>query len=136
MSPTLQMYPVPDCGYKNPATLPTYEIVYKDLDLHTRYGHPEVQKPAASVQAWGGPGGAQLSRLPVISILILSSDGDQHPTRPLSPALVAKGMSSLLVIPRAWARLILATVIWAPESAMTGVWADLLVTLGRGTESS
>ena len=59
--------------------------------------------------------------------------------RPLSPAaltLVAKGMSSLLVIPEAGVRLIPATVIWAPESDMAGVWADLLVTLGRGKESS
>ena len=57
MNPTQQMCPVPECGYKTPATLPTYEMVYKDLDLHTRYGHPEVQQPVAPVQAGGGPGG-------------------------------------------------------------------------------
>jgi hypothetical protein len=59
--------------------------------------------------------------------------------RPFPPAAlsrVAKGLSFLLVIPRAWTRLIPATVIWAPESAMACVWADLLVTLGRGKESS
>ena len=46
------------------------------------------------------------------------------------------GMSSLLVIPKAWARFILAPVIWAPKSAVAGAWADMLVTLGRGRESS
>ena len=46
------------------------------------------------------------------------------------------GMSSLLVIPRVWARFIPATVIWAPESAMADVRAHMLVTLGRGKESS
>jgi hypothetical protein len=59
MAPTPQPCPVPDCEYTTPATLPTYEMLYKDLDLHTRYGHPEVQQPTAHAQpgGGGGPGG-------------------------------------------------------------------------------
>jgi hypothetical protein len=57
MAPTPQTCLVPDCVYKTAATLPTYEMVLKDIDLHTRYGHPEVQQPVAPVQAGGGPGG-------------------------------------------------------------------------------
>ena len=57
MAPLPQVCPVPDCDYRTPNTLPTYEMVYKDLDLHTRYGHPEVQQPSATPQAGGGAGG-------------------------------------------------------------------------------
>ena len=57
MAPTPQMFLVADYVYKTPATLPTDDTVLRDIDLHTRYGHPEVQQPAAPVQAGGGPGG-------------------------------------------------------------------------------
>ena len=55
---------------------------------------------------------------------------------PAALSLVAKGMSFLLVIPKALARFIPAAVIWAPESAVAVAWAEMLVTLGRGRESS
>eukprot|EP00090_Calanus_glacialis_P020093 TRINITY_DN30893_c0_g1_i1.p1 TRINITY_DN30893_c0_g1~~TRINITY_DN30893_c0_g1_i1.p1 ORF type:complete len:100 (+),score=17.54 TRINITY_DN30893_c0_g1_i1:22-321(+) len=65
MALTPQRCPVPDCVYKTAATLPTYEMVYKDLDLHTCYGHPEVQPQAAPVQTRGGAaGGPKPHKLP------------------------------------------------------------------------
>ena len=57
MAPLSQVCPVPDYDYRTPNTLPTYEMVYKNLDLHTRYGHPKVQQPSATPQAGGGAGG-------------------------------------------------------------------------------
>ena len=66
MAPTPMGCPVPDCPYKTPATLPTYEMVYKDLDLHTRYGHPDLQAAQQALQpGQGGGGGApKPDRLP------------------------------------------------------------------------
>ena len=57
MPPTQQPRPVPDCEYRTPATLPSYEMVYRDLELHTRYGHPDMAQQAAPVQGGGGAGG-------------------------------------------------------------------------------
>ena len=34
---------VPTCDYKTPATLPNYDAVYRDLDLHTKYAHHDLQ---------------------------------------------------------------------------------------------
>ena len=31
--------PVDGCPYKTPATLPNYDLVYRDLDIHTKYSH-------------------------------------------------------------------------------------------------
>jgi hypothetical protein len=46
-------------------TLPTYEMVCKDLNLNTCHGHPEVQPQAAPVQARGGAaGGLKPDELP------------------------------------------------------------------------
>ena len=39
MAPTPETCPVADCEYKTVATLPTYKMVFKALDLHTHYGH-------------------------------------------------------------------------------------------------
>ena len=66
MAPTAMGCPVPDCPYKTPATLPTYEMIYKDLDLHTRYGHHDLQVAQQVVQpGQGGVGGApKPDRLP------------------------------------------------------------------------
>ena len=38
MGTTPQMCLVPDCAYKTPATMPTYEMVLRDIDLRTCYG--------------------------------------------------------------------------------------------------
>ena len=40
--------PVVSCDYKTPATLPNYELVYRDLDMHTRYHHINLVPPATS----------------------------------------------------------------------------------------
>ena len=40
-------------------------MLYKDLDLHTCYGHPKAQPQAAAVQAGGGAaGGSKPEKLP------------------------------------------------------------------------
>ena len=57
--------PVADCPYKTPATLPTYEMVYKDLDLLTRYGHHDLQVAQQAGQlGQGGAGAPKPDRLP------------------------------------------------------------------------
>ena len=33
--------PVPGCKYRTPDGCPTWELVYEDLKLHTKYGHPD-----------------------------------------------------------------------------------------------
>ena len=58
--PTQQTCLLPYCVYKTAATLPTYEMVLKDINLHTRYGHPRVQPQAVPVQARGGAAGGQM----------------------------------------------------------------------------
>ena len=63
MAPAPQKCPVPSCEYQTPATLPTYDMVYKDLDLHTRYGHADLQ-PTQQPQQGGGGGGPKPDRLP------------------------------------------------------------------------
>ena len=30
------------CPYKTPATLPNYDLVYRDLDMHTKYTHINI----------------------------------------------------------------------------------------------
>ena len=64
MAPTPQGCPVPECPYKTPTTLPTYEMVYKDLDLHTRYGHPDLQVAHQPAQQAHGGGAPKPDRLP------------------------------------------------------------------------
>ena len=39
MAPPPKECPVDGCPYKTPATLPNYDLVYRDLDIHTKYSH-------------------------------------------------------------------------------------------------
>ena len=43
MAPNPMNCPVPTCEYVTPATLPDYDTVYRDLELHTRYAHHDLQ---------------------------------------------------------------------------------------------
>ena len=52
---------VPDCEYATTAGLPTYELLMRDLELHTRYAHPEI--PSQGVQG-GGQSRPKPDRLP------------------------------------------------------------------------
>ena len=40
--PPQKSCPVTGCIYQTPAALPNYELVYKDMDLHTKYTHLEL----------------------------------------------------------------------------------------------
>ena len=71
--------PVPTCEYKTPASLPNYDTVYRDLDLHTRYAHHDLQVAQPQQQHPGGAGGGGLpkpDRLPRPTIGEGSTDSD------------------------------------------------------------
>ena len=59
MAPAPLKCPVTTCEYKTPATLPTYDTIYRDLDLHTRYAHHDLQvaQPQQQHHPGGGGGG-------------------------------------------------------------------------------
>ena len=42
MAPPPKECPVEGCLYKTPATLPNYDLVYRDLDMHTKYTHINI----------------------------------------------------------------------------------------------
>ena len=42
MAPPPKECPVDGCPYKTPATLPNYDLVYRDLDMHTKYTHINI----------------------------------------------------------------------------------------------
>ena len=51
--------PVDGCGYLTPAALPNYDLLYRDLEMHTKYGHPA---PAATAQLQAADTSAGSSR--------------------------------------------------------------------------
>ena len=51
--------PVDGCGYLTPAALPNYDLLYRDLEIHTKYGHPA---PAATAQLQAADTSAGSSR--------------------------------------------------------------------------
>jgi hypothetical protein len=78
MAPVPLKCPVAECVYKTPASLPNYDTVYKDLDLHTRYFHHDLQV-AQPIQQQTGAGNAGLpkpDRLPRPTIGEGSTDSD------------------------------------------------------------
>ena len=42
MPPAPLRCPVPDCNHVTPEGIPTFELMYQDLALHTKYGHPDA----------------------------------------------------------------------------------------------
>ena len=57
--PPQKTCPVPDCEYQTPEGLPTYDVLYRDLELHTKYAHLNLLQPAPVQPHAGdtGPGG-------------------------------------------------------------------------------
>ena len=53
---------MPDCEYATTTGLPTYDLVLRDLELHTRYAHPQI--PSQSVQGGGHTNEPKPDRLP------------------------------------------------------------------------
>ncbi len=44
MAPTLMECPVPSCTFLTRENIPSYELIIKALELHTRFGHPELHQ--------------------------------------------------------------------------------------------
>lgn len=55
--------PVDGCPYKTPATLPNYDLVYRDLDIHTKYSHINLI-PATAPRHTGEASAAKADKLP------------------------------------------------------------------------
>ena len=55
--------PVDGCPYKTPATLPNYDLVYRDLDIHTKYSHINLI-PAKAPRHTGEASAAKADKLP------------------------------------------------------------------------
>ena len=50
--------PVDGCDYKTPPAIPTYTLLYKDLEMHTKFGHPGPH------QGGGAPSTSRAEKLP------------------------------------------------------------------------
>ena len=63
--PPQKSCPVPDCQYSTPEGLPTYDILYRDLELHAKYNHENQQPgPVQGGDTGGGGGGSRADKLP------------------------------------------------------------------------
>ena len=63
--PPQKKCPVPGCDYKTPEALPNYDIVYRDMEMHTRYTHAQLH--TASVMQQTGDtstGASRADKLP------------------------------------------------------------------------
>ena len=54
--------PVTGCGYLTPAALPTYDLLYRDLEMHTKYGHPAPAPQQAGDTSVGSSRADKLTR--------------------------------------------------------------------------
>ena len=43
MPPQRKDCPVPGCVYTTPTALSTYDLVYRDIELHTQYAHSDIR---------------------------------------------------------------------------------------------
>ena len=62
MPPTPKECPVKECDYKNPAGLPNYDTVYKDIEMHLQYFHIDIRPPAQQPTVGSGPKSDKLPR--------------------------------------------------------------------------
>ena len=44
MAPPQKECPVPTCEYSTPAGLSTYDLVYRDIELHTQFANAELRQ--------------------------------------------------------------------------------------------
>ena len=51
MPPTPKTCPVSDCEYVTPASLPNYDLVYKDISIHLQYAHSTLGSGRGSQEA-------------------------------------------------------------------------------------
>ena len=62
MPPTPKECPVKECDYKNPAGLPNYDTVYKDIEMHLQYFHMDIRPPPQQPTVGAGPKADKLPR--------------------------------------------------------------------------
>jgi hypothetical protein len=63
MPPPPKDCPVPDCEYSTPVALGMYDLVYRDIELHTRYAHSDIRPPPATVGGAGSNSGPKADKL-------------------------------------------------------------------------
>ena len=83
MAPPPKECPVDGCPYKTPATLPNYDLVYRDLDMHTKYTHINIIPATASVHT-GELSTAKADKLPRSDLKEGATEADfcDNPTQP------------------------------------------------------
>ena len=69
--------PVQGCEYSTPAGLPNYDLVYRDLEMHTKYGHPALNPvQAGDSHAGAGAGSSKADKLPRPTLKDESTEAD------------------------------------------------------------
>ena len=62
MPPVPKACPVPGCEYATPSALSTYDLVYRDIELHTQYAHSDLRPPTGGASGNSGPKADKLPR--------------------------------------------------------------------------
>ena len=69
--------PVAGCEYSTPVGLPNYDLVYRDLEMHTKYGHPALNPvQAGDSHAGAGAGSSKADKLPRPTLKDESTEAD------------------------------------------------------------
>ena len=69
--------PVDTCDYLTPAGLPNYDLVYRDMEMHTRYGHQSPAPPdRTGDQGTGITGHSRADKLPRPSLKDEATEAD------------------------------------------------------------
>ena len=64
---------MPACEYTTPVGLATYDLVYRDIELHTQYAHSDLRPATSGVGANSGP---KAEKLPKPNITEGATDSD------------------------------------------------------------
>ena len=75
MPPQPKECPVPGCVYTTPTALSTYDLVYRDIELHTQYAHSDI-RPAPPTAGGASNSGLKADKLPRPNISEGATDSD------------------------------------------------------------
>ena len=64
MAPPQKDCPVEGCTYKTPSALPTYDLLYRDLDMHVKYAHINLVPATTTSNNTGEQSTAKADKLP------------------------------------------------------------------------